>query len=106
MPTPFGDKIRHLRQEKKMSLDALASAAGMSKSYLWELEISDEANPTKDILERIAKPLEVTAEFLANDQKTEAGEDEFQRAFFRNFKELEPEKQRMLNNIMKTLKGS
>jgi len=104
MPTPLGDKIRHLRQQKSLSLEALAKAAGMSKSYLWELETSDSANPTKDVLEKLAPPLEVTPEFLANDGQVEATANEFQKAFFRNFSTLPPDKQRMLNDIMQTLK--
>jgi transcriptional regulator with XRE-family HTH domain len=105
MPTPLGDKIRSLRQAKELTLDALAKAAEMSKSYLWELETSDDTNPTKDILEKLAKPLEVTAEFLANDGQVEATANDFDKAFFRNFRELDEETKRKLNDIMKALKG-
>jgi transcriptional regulator with XRE-family HTH domain len=105
MPTPLGDKIRRLRQDKQLSLEALAKAAEMSKSYLWELETSEEANPTKDILEKLAKPLEVTAEFLANDGQIEATANEFDKAFFRNYQELDDDTKRKLSGIMKTLKG-
>ena len=60
MATPLGDKIRKLRRDRKMSMEALAAAAEMSKSYVWELENNDDANPTMDKVARLAKVLDVT----------------------------------------------
>ncbi len=104
MPTPLGDKIRKLRRDKKMSLDALASDAEMSKSYLWELENNDDANPTMDKVARIAAVLAVTPEFLAHDEQADKPVDVFDKAFFRNYKTLKPETKQQLLEILKTLK--
>jgi transcriptional regulator with XRE-family HTH domain len=102
--TPLGEKIRRLRKEKKMSLDALASAAEMSKSYLWELENNEDANPTMEKLARIAAVLDTTPEFLAHNEQADAPEDAFDKAFFRNYKTLKPETKEQLLEILKTLK--
>src|SRR3546814_4321361 len=75
----------------KLSLDALAAAAGMSKSYLWELENNDDANPTMEKLASIAAVLNVTPEFLAHNELADQPEDAFDKAFFRNYKTLKPE---------------
>ena len=104
MATPLGEKIRKLRREQKMSMDTLASKAEMSKSYLWELENSDVANPTMEILTRIAAELLVTPEHLANDAQADQPADEFDKAFFRNYKGLKPETKQQLLEILKTLK--
>lgn len=102
--TPLGEKIRKLRKEKKMSMDALASSAEMSKSYLWELENSDEINPTKEIVARIAAELNTTPEFLFNDSQADQPVDAYDKAFFRNYKSLKPETKQQLLEILKTLK--
>lgn len=55
-------RIRELRESKGMSLDDLASGAGISKTYLWQLE-KDEAGdkkPSAAILLRIANALSTT----------------------------------------------
>jgi transcriptional regulator with XRE-family HTH domain len=55
-------RIRELREAKEMSLDDLSSKAGISKTYLWELE-KDEAGqkrPSADVLLRIATALSTT----------------------------------------------
>lgn len=104
MATPLGDKIRKLRRDQKMSLEALASAAEMSKSYLWELENNDDANPTMEIVARIATVLNTTPEFLTHDKQADEPVDAFDKAFFRNYKNLKPETKHQLLEILKTLK--
>jgi transcriptional regulator with XRE-family HTH domain len=61
-------RIRGLRTEAGLSLEELATRAGLSKTYLWELE-KDQAGtrkPSADILLKLAKALSTTiAELLA-----------------------------------------
>lgn len=104
MATPLGEKIRKLRQDKKMSMEALATSAEMSKSYLWELENNDDANPTMDKVARIAAVLDVTPEFLAHDEQADAPQDALDKAFFRNYKTLKPQTKQQLLEILKALK--
>lgn len=103
MPTPLGEKIRKLRKEKSMSLDALAEAAEMSKSYLWELENRDTANPTMDKVARIATVLEVTPEFLTNDEQSDVTDSVADKAFFRKYEKLSPETKKQLQDILKVI---
>ncbi len=104
MATPLGEKIRKLRRERKMSMEALATAADMSKSYLWELENNDDANPTMDKVTCLAKVLDVTPEFLAHDEQADTPQDAFDKAFFRNYKALKPKTKQQLLEILNTLK--
>jgi len=55
-------RIRERRQEKGFSLDDLASRAGISKTYLWELEkdATGSKKPSADVLMRIASALTTT----------------------------------------------
>lgn len=55
-------RLREAREAAKLSLDELATKAGISKTYLWELEKDQagEKKPSADILMRIARALSVT----------------------------------------------
>ncbi len=64
----LAERIRTLRDQADMSLEDLAKKAGLSKTYLWELE-KDESGakkPSADVLLRLANALGTTiAELLA-----------------------------------------
>jgi transcriptional regulator with XRE-family HTH domain len=55
----FGSRLRSLRQAKRLSLDALAAESGISKAYLWKLEMKPDANPSLEISQKLADCLEV-----------------------------------------------
>ena len=103
MPTPLGDKIRGLRQGKGYSLDQLAEMAGTSKSYLWELENRDSANPTMEKVAKIAAVLEVTPEFLLDNEQTEHSEAVADRAFFRKYQKLPAETKQKIQDSLKVI---
>lgn len=64
-PTAVGARIRRFREEKGMSLNALAAATKISKSYLWSLENDSTASrPSGDTLYKIARTLGVTMSAL------------------------------------------
>lgn len=89
MTTRLGQKLRSRRTERKMSLDALATMAGLSKSYLWELENRESVKPSVDKLQSIAKALDLDVAFLMDDAIEEMQEEHLDRQFFRNFTQLD-----------------
>lgn len=61
-----GQSIRHLRNQKGLSLRELARRAGVDHSNLGKIERGTGSSPTLDTLEKIAKALNVTlSEMLA-----------------------------------------
>jgi transcriptional regulator with XRE-family HTH domain len=59
--TGMGDHIRRFREERRLSLSQLATDAGVSKGYLWNLENAEDARrPSAETLYAIAKALGVT----------------------------------------------
>ncbi|CAM3381680.1 helix-turn-helix domain-containing protein [Cytobacillus oceanisediminis] len=64
----IGDRVKRLRQEKRMSLSELAEQAGVAKSYLSSLERNLQTNPSIQFLEKIAAVLNVPVEHLINEQ--------------------------------------
>ena len=84
-PTSLGEKVKHYRKEMGFSLDKLATLAGTSKSYLWEIENRESLNPSGDLIARIAKPLGLTVDYLLSEDPA-LSEDIQKEALFRNFK--------------------
>lgn len=66
-PSPVsgvGERVRIRREERRVSLSALADAAAISKSYLHELESNPNAKPSAEVLYNLAQALETTVGFL------------------------------------------
>jgi XRE family transcriptional regulator, regulator of sulfur utilization len=63
-PPAVGERLYALRKARKLSLDQLSKAAGVSKSMLSQIE-RNEANPTVAVLWKLTNALNVAlAEFL------------------------------------------
>ena len=58
----LADRIRDARKAAGLTLDKLAAAAGVSKTYLWELENDKEGakKPSAEVLLKIAEALSTT----------------------------------------------
>lgn len=52
----FGQNVRRIRQEKGMTLEALADEVGLAYTYVGQIE-RGQRNPTLGVVERIAKAL-------------------------------------------------
>ncbi|NYH15423.1 transcriptional regulator with XRE-family HTH domain [Paraburkholderia bryophila] len=67
-PPRVGEHIQRLRAERRMTLDDLSRAAGVSKSMLSEIE-RDKANPTIAVAWRLTNALGVSLDSLFAPQK-------------------------------------
>ncbi len=105
MSNSLGTKIKKHRKEKKFTLDTLAKASEISKSYLWELENNDSKKPSAEILARIANNLDVTTSYLLDNNENEIAEDEKDEVFFRNYKNMDSSKKEQLQSLMEFLKA-
>jgi transcriptional regulator with XRE-family HTH domain len=52
----FGQNVRRIRQEKGMTLEALADEVGLAYTYVGQIE-RGQRNPTLGVVERIAAAL-------------------------------------------------
>lgn len=59
----LGMRIRYLRTQKKLSQEDLALEAGVNKNYLSDLERGNR-NPTVEVLNKIAKALDIPLNIL------------------------------------------
>lgn len=103
MTSSLGRKVKALRRKKGFSLEDLAKATGSSKSYMWELESKPVARPSAEKLMRIAEALEVTPEFLLDEERTEAGDEDADQAFYRKYQSLDTNAKARLKRILKAL---
>lgn len=63
----IGQKIRLMRQERGLSLTALAARAGIAKSYLSNIERRVQSNPSMLFLEKISRVFGVEVDALVKD---------------------------------------
>lgn len=101
MASALGEKIRRLRKEKRLTLDALAEASGSSKSYIWELENSnDPPRPSAEKAQRIAAALGQTVEFLIDELGAVSEEDSADQAFYRQYRRMDPDTKAKIRGII------
>jgi len=64
MSSKIGEKIKKLRQQKKMSQDRLSKKADLALNTIVKIETGENSNPTLETLQKIAKALDVPLEKL------------------------------------------
>jgi transcriptional regulator with XRE-family HTH domain len=71
--------------------EKLADLAGLSKSYLWELENRESQRPSAEKLTALADALGVAATYFLEEDVRAPEERHLDEAFFRGYQKLEPE---------------
>ena len=104
MATRLGEKLRELRKERQLTLEKLAEQAGLSKSYLWELENRESQRPSAEKLTALADVLGVAAAYFIEEDVRAPEERHLDEAFFRGYQKLEPEAKEQLRRILSTFK--
>ena len=66
----FGDRIKHLREERDLTVRDLASLIGASAGYVSRVEVRGEI-PSPEMICRLAEALHASAEALLAAAKTE-----------------------------------
>jgi transcriptional regulator with XRE-family HTH domain len=107
MPSPFGIRLRELREAKRLTLQQVADAVGCSKAYVWELEMREGQRPTAERLNAIGKLLGVTVEDLLGEPigavTSATGTDV---AFFREYAGMSEGEKKRYRDAMKLLFGN
>ncbi len=63
---PIGEKIRFFREQKQLTTNKLANLAGISQSYLRDIELGNK-NPTIEIIYQICKTLDISLKDFFDD---------------------------------------
>ena len=95
----LGKKLRFLRKERELTLDALAKLAGTSKSYLWELENKVSKRPSAEKLISLADALNVSHTYFIGDEDRPPSARELDEAFYRKYQAMWREDKARLRKI-------
>jgi len=71
----FGEHLRVLRKARGLSQAQLGERADMNDKYLGEIE-RGEGNPSLDVLQKLAKALDIDLASLVGDEVARLGRDE------------------------------
>ncbi len=104
MTSLLGAKIKKLREKKGLSLSALGKLTRSNRSYLYSLEngLPDgkQINPTGKKLSLIAEALNVTTDFLLDDNAKDPIDKIIDEAMFRNFQKLSSTDRKKIRKII------
>jgi transcriptional regulator with XRE-family HTH domain len=104
MPTRLGEKLRDLRKERGLTLEKLAEQAGLSKSYLWELENRESQRPSAEKLTALGDALGVSTSYFLEEDARAPEERHLDEAFFRGYQKLDADAKEQLRKILNTFK--
>ncbi len=102
----MGARLKSLREKSGESLQQVAAAAGVSKAHVWELEKERSANPSFELVRRLAEHFGVTAEVLTGKDEEPAAEDVELHRMHRELKELSERDRRTVATMIEALKAS
>lgn len=89
----LGEKIKTLRKGKNLTLQQLADMIGSGKSYIWEIENRGLKSPSAEKIALIANALDVTADFLLDNELAEITGDQDKEIFYRKLGRLDKDDQ-------------
>lgn len=98
----FGERLRRLRESKKMTLQNVADEVGCTKAYIWELEKKDGQRPSAERVYALAKVLGVTVEDLMGESIPDAHPEDL--SFFRDYISLSAEEKDVFIRMIGILK--
>lgn len=88
MTSSFSLRLRRLRKNSSLTMEGLAQAAGISKSYVWELENREVPHLSVKVLVDLAKALGVTTQDLMGEPPpVQASPEDLQ--FFRKYTNMD-----------------
>jgi len=67
----LAEKLTELRVAKRVSLQAVADAVGVSKPHIWELEKGKATNPSLELLRKLAVYYVTTIDELVGDSESQ-----------------------------------
>ena len=97
---PLAEMINRLRLARGESLQDVATAVGVSKAHIWELEKGRADNPSMGLVTRLADHFGVSVAYLVGEDPTAADADVELARMFRQAKALEPEDRALLDQLL------
>ena len=99
----FGKRLHELRIRNAMSLQDVATAVGMSKAHVWNLEKELSENPSIELVVKLADLFRVRVADLVGENPAATDEAPEMVAMFRDLKSLEERDRKTIQVLMAQL---
>jgi transcriptional regulator with XRE-family HTH domain len=100
----FGQRLHRLRIARSLSLQDVATATGISKAHVWNLEKGISDNPSVELAIKLADLFRVRVADLIGENPSSAEEEPEMVAMFRDLKQLEPRDRDTIRVLMEQLR--
>ena len=97
-------RINELRLARGESLQDVASAVGVSKAHIWELEKGRADNPSMALVTRLADHFAVSIRFLVDEDIEAPDADEDLARMFRQARELDALDRKVLDDMLQSFR--
>ncbi len=97
-------KLSEQRIAKRLSLQDVADAIGVSKAHVWNLEKGTTTNPSMDLVVKLAELFRVRVADLVGENPDASEEPAEMVAMFRDLKKLEGPDREMIRMLMESMK--
>lgn len=98
----LGARIHELRLARDESLQDVASAVGVSKAHIWELEKGRTDNPAMALVTRLADHFGVSVGYLVGEDRAAPDADDDLVRMFRQAQELDPADRKILDDLLQS----
>jgi transcriptional regulator with XRE-family HTH domain len=100
----FARKLHDLRIAKRLSLQDVATAVGISKAHVWNLEKGITGNPSMELVVKLAELFRVRVADLVGENPEAAEEPAEMVAMFRDLKQLDDRDRDTIRMLMEQMK--
>ncbi len=100
----LSERLFDLRQAAGVSLQGLADAVGVSKAHIWELEKGRTANPSFDLVRKLAAYFAVTPEALTGQTEMPQPAHQQIERIHRNLKDLSARDRDIIETMVKSMR--
>jgi transcriptional regulator with XRE-family HTH domain len=101
----IGAKLKELRIKNNKSLQEVADAVGISKAHVWNLEKGESANPSMEVVVKLAGLFKVSVSDLVGENPNAADEKPELVALYRELKALPEADRKMIEVMVEQLKA-
>jgi transcriptional regulator with XRE-family HTH domain len=102
----LNERLFELRQASKASLQTVADAVGVSKAHIWELEKGRTANPSFDLVQKLAKFFGVTPDALTGAADVPHPEEQQIERIHRDLKDLSSRDRMIIEEMVKSMRNT
>lgn len=99
----FARKLQQLRVAQRLSLQDVATEIGVSKAHVFNLEKGTTANPSMELVVKLATLFRVRVADLVGDNPDAADQPAEMVAMFRDLKDLSPGDRETIRLLMESM---